>query len=160
MDLELLIRTSQQYKDDTTSFCTWLAEQAATSGYVQEPASTPQVFTDSRANASPSLGSLSLAERLREKFAIKARKRGAKRTAAAAGKSRAPKIQTSTTRDILLQAQAVTNDGVTVPVKIFKVVKRVIDARRRCVEMFHGSKKEDLGVCALFIPHLIFKNQG
>lgn len=120
MDIELLTSTYQQYKSDATSFCTWLSEQAAACGYVMK-----ERFTSPNSKSYKG-SSLSLGEKLREKAAMKAQKREAKKAATAA-KSGAPTIQKTTTRDILLQAQAVANkDLVTLPVKIFEVVKRAL----------------------------------
>jgi len=145
MHPELVAGSYKRYKTDTNTFTTWLAKSAAACGYKipkdvpQEPSSTaPPKPTEPTHREKI----MTLPEKLRAQADKKREKREGKKTPRTVPATSIPIVpstvtHTVRTQDLLRQAEVVSkNAKIQVPDAILQVVKRAINARKRCAEWF------------------------
>ena len=152
---ETLFGTYQRYKQDTTQFTTWLSKAAIACGF------NPAKFTKlTDASAQPSIKSKAQPDSKAPKLKGRARKLARDalaqevkaRAEAEAKKSREDKADKPTIRyavtskELLAQAKQVASSRdptITVPQTVLFVLKRAIQARKKCIAWFEKGGGED-----------------
>ena len=140
----ILSSSYKRYKEDTNIFTTWLSQSAKACGYT-----FPNAQPDSASQSSKLADAPPKSQPPSTRLKGKARKE-AKKSSEGLGKADGPqgnreqdaipikKYQVAS-KDILDQAETVARSvkpRVRVPVNILRIIRRAIDARKRCAEWF------------------------
>ncbi|KAI1957054.1 hypothetical protein LOZ58_005976 [Ophidiomyces ophidiicola] len=144
---EILVGSYRQYKEDTTTFTTWLAQQAKACGYTEPlPSNGAENKAPARATPENPKPSVSTAPRLKGK-ARKLAKEEVKCEDIPEIPDPAPSVKYKlSTQEILLQVNAVatwTKKRIRMPLSVQSVLMRAINARKRCAVWFQKKGVDD-----------------
>jgi hypothetical protein len=133
----------KRYKEDTNVFATWLSNTARVCGYKQDVAHKPSV-TQATTNRQHPVGQAPSA-RLKGK-ARKEAKAAVSASKSTSTASASPTIKSAVgTREIIVQAALIADSKkppIAVPVVIQGVLRRAIQARKRCTAWFQKAASE------------------
>ncbi|KAG8531882.1 uncharacterized protein KY384_003518 [Bacidia gigantensis] len=132
---QILFSSYQRYKEDTNVFTTWLSQSARACGYYLSTAESCEAATQKPAN--PVASTPRLKGRARKLAKLAQDDRGSETDFHVIKHN-------VTSRTLLEQAETVARSQKKMPKEVLSVVKRSINARKRCSKWFRQSASDDL----------------